>query len=437
MSKIDDKYFSFLPYQNGYNYQDKQQNVNNYVKYMVNRSLAMFKYHNLPDTIPQDELEKMLQCGGLAVWYKHNEELYVFNANLGGEGDVYNRPTKAIISNPYLKLNKECTINEDCILMLNDSMCMGLIPLYQKYCTIINETDITMILATINKRIQILLSANDDNTVESAKQFISNIENGKLGVIAESKLFDSLKTNTVANSNNKNLQDIYELQQYLKASMYNEIGLNANWNNKRERLIASEVEMNSDNLYPLVDDMLNNRRKALEKVNEMFGTNIQVEFNSSWDYRVLNGESIHNTDEEVEMSELETSEEPTTEPSEEPTTEPTTEPSEESEGVENEKDTKTSPEQSEDTTDNDKQSEEPETEEPETDEPETDEQNNNIEESGSDEDVESSENGGTDEQSDEPTEEPETDEQTDEQVQEEETEDEEIKKKKGEKENES
>lgn len=334
MSKIDEKYFGFVPYQNsGYNYQDKATNVNNYVKYMLNRSLAMFKYHNLPDTIPQEELEKMLQCAGGCVWYKHENDLYVFNATLGGEGDVYNRPTKAVISNPALKLTTECIIDEDCVFMQNDSMCMGLVPMYQKYCTILNETDITMILATINKRIQMLLSANDDNTVASAKKFIENIENGKLGVIAESKLFDSLKTNTVATSNTNSLQDIYQLQQYVKASMYNEIGLGANWNSKKERLAVAEVETNSDNLYPLVDDMLNNRRKALEKVNEMFGTDIQVEFNSSWDYRLYNGENIDTLEEDnIHDEEVDTTGEEvdaTIEPSVEPTDEPTLEPSEE------------------------------------------------------------------------------------------------------------
>ena len=334
MSKIDEKYFGFVPYQNsGYNYQDKATNVNNYVKYMLNRSLAMFKYHNLPETIPQEELEKMLQCAGGCVWYKHENDLYVFNATLGGEGDVYNRPTKAVISNPALKLTTECIIDEDCVFMQNDSMCMGLVPMYQKYCTILNETDITMILATINKRVQILLSANDDNTVASAKKFIENIENGKLGVIAESKLFDSLKTSTVATSNTNSLQDIYQLQQYVKASMYNEIGLGANWNSKKERLAVAEVETNSDNLYPLVDDMLNNRRKALEKINEMFGTDIQVEFNSSWDYRLYNGENIDTLeednihDEEVETS-VDATGEPSVEPSVEPTDEPTLEPTE-------------------------------------------------------------------------------------------------------------
>lgn len=324
MSKIDEKYFGFIPYQNsGYNYQDKATNVNNYVKYMLNRSLAMFKYHNLPDTIPQEELEKMLQCAGGCVWYKHENDLYVFNSTLGGEGDVYNRPTKAVINNPALKLTTECIIDEDCVFMQNDSMCMGLVPMYQKYCTILNETDITMILATINKRIQMLLSANDDNTVASAKKFIENIENGKLGVIAESKLFDSLKTNTVATSNTNSLQDIYQLQQYVKASMYNEIGLGANWNSKKERLAVAEVETNSDNLYPLVDDMLNNRRKALEKVNEMFGTDIQVEFNSSWDYRLYNGENIDTLEEDnIHDEEVDTTGEPSVEPTDEPTLEP-------------------------------------------------------------------------------------------------------------------
>lgn len=347
MSKIDEKYFGFVPYQNsGYNYQDKATNVNNYVKYMLNRSLAMFKYHNLPDTIPQEELEKMLQCAGGCVWYKHENDLYVFNTTLGGEGDVYNRPTKAVISNPALKLTTECIIDEDCVFMQNDSMCMGLVPMYQKYCTILNETDITMILATINKRVQILLSANDDNTVASAKKFIENIENGKLGVIAESKLFDSLKTSTVATSNTNSLQDIYQLQQYVKASMYNEIGLGANWNSKKERLAVAEVETNSDNLYPLVDDMLNNRRKALEKINEMFGTDIQVEFNSSWDYRLYNGENIDTLEEDnIHDEEVETTcedvagnEEPSVEPTDEPTLEPTetdNETSEESAGDEN------------------------------------------------------------------------------------------------------
>ena len=182
-----------------------------------------------------------------------------------------------------------------------------------------------MILANINKRIQTLISASDDNTVDSAKIFLKNIEDGKLGVIAEEKLFKSLSVNNSSVNSSISMTDLFEFHQYIKASLYNEIGLSANFNMKRERLTSAEVETNTDNLYPLVDDMLECRRLALEKINELFNLDIQVEFNSSWDYRILQGESIDTLDGEESPQEEEETNEPTgedTEPKDEPTGEP-------------------------------------------------------------------------------------------------------------------
>ena len=292
MAKID-KYNYGLGYTFNYNYKDKSRNVDNLIKYMLNRSNIMFQYHNLPDSIPSREIELLLQTNGFGVFIEVEGKYYIVNGGLGGEPDVYNMPTEAVISIPALKLNKTYKINEDCIVIPNDSMYLGLLPMYAKYCTLMNENEMTMLLATVNKRIQHLLSANDDNTIESAKNFLKKVFDGEIGVIGESKLFESLKVNTTSATSQVSMKDLFEYEQYLKASMYNEIGLSANFNMKRERLSSSEVEANTDNLYPLVDDMLNSRRKGLEKVNEMFGLDIQVEFNSSWDYRLFNGEPVH------------------------------------------------------------------------------------------------------------------------------------------------
>lgn len=302
------KQFDFLGLDNNliYNYLDKRKNVADMVTYMFNRSNIMFKYHNLPETIPETELEKLLQTNGFAIVGKINGDLYAINGGLGGESDVYNRPTIATVSVPYFNFNDTWDIDKDCVVIKNDSNAIGLIPMFVKYCTLMNENEITMLLATVNKRIQNLISANDDNTVESARQFLNDVFDGKTGVIAESKLFDSLKVNNSSTNSQVSLTDLFEYEQYLKASMFNEIGLSANFNMKRERLTSAEVETNTDNLYPLVDDMLNNRKIALEKINTMFDTEIEVEFNSSWDYRVFNGASIHNTKTEVEETQLET-----------------------------------------------------------------------------------------------------------------------------------
>lgn len=271
---------------------EKDRNTRNQVMYMLDRSLLMFEYHGLPDSIPAIELERLLQSNGFAGVTEVQGELYAFYGGLGGEQDVYGRPTTMVISNPALNYNETLTIDEDVILMRNDSMMLGLIPTFAKYCSLLNENEITMALASISQRVNNLISVADDNTASSADKYLKQLEEGKLGYIFESKLFDSLQTNPMNSAGGGSISDLIELQQYLKASMYNEIGLNANYNMKRERLNSAEVEMNSDNLYPLVDNMLEHRRIALEQINEKYGTEITVEFNSSWDYRINQGEDI-------------------------------------------------------------------------------------------------------------------------------------------------
>ena len=51
---------------------------------------------------------------------------------------------------------------------------------------------------------------------------------------------------------------------------------------KREAIGGNEAALNEDFLLPFIDDMLQCRREALEKINAMFGTEITVDFSSSW-----------------------------------------------------------------------------------------------------------------------------------------------------------
>ena len=265
-----------------YDYKDKKTNVMNQVSYMIDRSLLMFKYTGLPETIPAKELERLLQTAGFAGIAKVKGELYAFTGGLGGEPDEYYQPTKLVVANPALKYSASLTIDEDVVVIRNDTARMGLVPIYSKYSKLMIENEITMALSNINKRVSNLISVADDNTAESARLYLKKLEEGDLGFIMENKLYDSLKTSAMNNSGTT-MTELVEYQQYLKATMYNEIGINANGNMKRERLITDEIEVNNEALYPLIDNMLDCRLEALDKINEMFGTNITVELNSSWD----------------------------------------------------------------------------------------------------------------------------------------------------------
>lgn len=251
---------------------------------MINRSMMIFKYDGLPETIPKNQLERMLQVNGYCFIMEHDGNLYGFNGGLGGEQDAYNQPTEIVISNPALSINKTVKL-EDGVLIKNDDMMTGLIPIYSKYCTMLNENEITMILANVNKRVNNIISVTDDNTGESARLYLKKLLEGEIGYIMENRLYDSLKSNNTTDGRDS-LQDLFEFHQYIKASMYNEIGLNANFNMKRSRLVSDEVELNLDSLYPLIDNMLEKRKDAMEQIKEKFNIEITVDYNSSWEYRL-------------------------------------------------------------------------------------------------------------------------------------------------------
>lgn len=265
-----------------YNLTDKEQCIGNYVSYDLMRLQSMFKYKDLPDTIPKRSMELYFMINGHAAAIEHKGDLYVVQGGLGGEPNPYYMPTKYVVANPALKLSKTFTIDEDCVVGRNDSMYYGLMPLLTRYATLATETDISLNIANINLRLTCLISAPDDRTKENGDAYIKRIVDGELAVMAENPFLEGIRVQPYGDRRTETITDLIELTQYLKASKFNDLGLNANYNMKRESLNAEESQMNNDALLPLIDDMLACRQEFCDKVNKMFGTNISVEFNSSW-----------------------------------------------------------------------------------------------------------------------------------------------------------
>lgn len=261
---------------------DKNRTINDYIRFMFDRTQSMFRYDGLPDSIPKRMLELMLQSNGNVFITEVEGELYAFTGGFGGEPNVYYEPTIYTIANPYLKFNKICKIDEDGILVRNDSMMQGLWPLHAKYAELLAENDITMRIAAINMRLLNIISASDDKTRNSGIEYLKQIEKGNLGVIAENAFLEGIKLKPTANVSNY-LTQLAEFNQYLKASWYNELGIQANYNMKRETLNSAETQMNVDALIPLIDNMLEQRKIAFDKVNSKFNKNIKVELDSSWE----------------------------------------------------------------------------------------------------------------------------------------------------------
>lgn len=267
-----------------YNPKDKDYNISIHVKYMLDRTQSMFEYLGLPETIPRKFLELYLQTNGHCCIAEHKGGLYAFTGSFGDYPNAYYMPTKYIVSNPALAFSKSYTIDKDCIVMGNDSLFMGMLPMFNKYASMMVENELSINIATINARIVSLIGAGDDKTLKSAQEFIKKIIDGDLSVIGDNIFFDGVRTQPYASTGNTNvLTNLIELEQYLRASWFNDLGLNANYNMKRESLNSAESQLNDDMLLPLIDDMLRCRSEAVDKINDMFGTSITVSLASSWE----------------------------------------------------------------------------------------------------------------------------------------------------------
>ena len=255
--------------------------LNDFIDNMLIKCNQMFVYKNLPDSIPKRVLERFLLENGYCIFTKENDRFIVLTGSLGGELNEYYEYTKCIVSNPYLKLNKEYTINDDCILIRNDSKMKGLIPLLEKYGVLCGDCEVSINMLTNNLRTQFFISASDDKTRQNADLFIKKLIDGELSVIGENQFLEGVKVHNVSSQANY-IQQFIELNQYLKASAFNEIGLDANFNMKRERLTVNEVELNTSILIPLADNMLEERKNAIELINKKYGLNIEVDLSSVW-----------------------------------------------------------------------------------------------------------------------------------------------------------
>lgn len=279
---------------------DKERSAQEIATYFLLRLMKMFKYKKLPEEIPVDCMNKMLMQDGFG-WFtrwksrdlrgEERDQFYVFHGRMGSVIDAYYRPTEIIVANPGANCFKNFVLNkqkggtyygDDGVIMRNDTLYHGLMPMIKRYAYLLAENILTMHSADVFLRIIALISAQDDKTVLSANEFIRNICDGKMSAVAEGKFFEGVKMQSPPSNNGSYLTQFIEYQQYFLGSFFNEIGLNANFNMKRESIAKSESSLNEDSMLPLCQNMLMCRKQDIEVINEMYGLDIEVDFDSAW-----------------------------------------------------------------------------------------------------------------------------------------------------------
>lgn len=269
-------------------------------RYLINnmqkRTLGMFEYKNLPETLSARSIEKYLQGSGTCLICNVTQEMitnpeakpgiYALPCKAGGVLNADFLPTTAVVANAWLGFSHEFNIqNGEAVYMWNDSLLEGLCTLFSLYASELVDNITTLHFQEVHNRILSIIKATTEDEKNDAILFFRDYENGKFAALMSEDLIEALKNDRVdpfKGSANSSIKETLEARQWLLAHWNIEIGLNDNYNMKRESLNENEIEANADTLTPLLDDMYKCRKKGVEEINKIFGLNVSVEFSSSW-----------------------------------------------------------------------------------------------------------------------------------------------------------
>lgn len=271
---------------------------------ILDKTARMFKYNNLPYTLPAIALERILQWdGGATIASVKNAPtgyglsfdvadetakrlavpLYAFSLNFADAPDPYNEPYKVVITSSGFvpSVGEEREINKDCVVIRNDTYMQGIKRMIEYYAAMLTEGEISLRSTLVTLRNQIVFVTKTEAQKKNLAAYIKGLESGEFVSIFAPDLGMPLQIDRPTGSSNSVELAVNGIQA-IRAMLLNELGINESLSLKREYVSAQEIETGGDMLMPLIDDMYECRRRGVEQINALFGTNITVEKDSAW-----------------------------------------------------------------------------------------------------------------------------------------------------------
>ncbi len=265
---------------------DVEEAYSFYFKYLLGKLDKIFKWENLPETVDEQYLNTALFLEGNAVWTtKMDNKVRVFSGKIGGEPNIYYSPTIYTVANPIVG-SANLKIDEDCIVMYNTSndkhynflpKIAGLFQLIHQTATLLADNIVSINTAQINSRVHTIVTTESETTRNSAEVYLKRLYSGKPWSALSEDMLAAIHVNPVSSaSSTNNIAQLISLHQYIMADFYNAVGIKTNPVNKKERLITGEIDSVDSYLAINLEEMLNSRQEAVEKINKKYNLNISV-----------------------------------------------------------------------------------------------------------------------------------------------------------------
>lgn len=263
-------------------YKSVAQRANNlaftdYYYWLMLITRSLFEWKNLPNNMNERWIERYLYRDGRCVFYDDP----IMGLMVAGFAETYtvncyNDPTSVTpIAPNYTYNGKELINGDNAVVIRNNDMMIPSFPMIRLYAKKLANLDRSIEVNVEAQKTPVVVQCTDKQRLSLKNAINQRIDNEPVMFVDKSLDLNDIKILDL------NPPLVFPQLQLQKHNVLNEcftrLGINNANMDKRERLVADEVQANNEQVQASEDVMLKARQRACEEINRIFGTNISVE----------------------------------------------------------------------------------------------------------------------------------------------------------------
>ena len=252
-----------------------------YVQRLTDLALSIFEWRNLPETVNERYIEMALFHNGCAIYFQ--DEIIgdlCLDCLTAGSFNVYGDPVSRRAYSKYNNYQRELYQN-DSVIIWNNYLHTNCILDIKSFALRLSKLDRIIDVNTNAQKTPILIQASEKQRLTMLNLY-QKYEGNEPYIFGDNSL--DLNSIKVLSTNAPYISDkIYELKTKIWNEALTYLGISNLAVSKKERLISDEVQRLQGGTIASRFSRLESRREAAEKINRMFGTNIEVVYRGDQD----------------------------------------------------------------------------------------------------------------------------------------------------------
>ena len=238
--------------------------------------LALFEWEGLPNNMESRWIENYLFRDGQCVFYKDPTMSFMV-AGVAQDGSVncYNDPTTLTpVAENYVYNGEQLTNSENCYLIRNNMLRLPEFSVVRFYAWKLTNLDRAIDVNIEAQKTPTVVKCTDKQRLSLKNAINQRRDNEPVMYVDE-----SLDMNAITTLDLKPpmvFKDLQVQKHMLLNEFFTDIGVNNANMDKRERMVANEVEANNEQVKASEDVLLRSREEACKQLNRIFGLNLKV-----------------------------------------------------------------------------------------------------------------------------------------------------------------